>query len=106
MIRHDTHEPMGLMQFLAEPTIVDGVAEWPLPRLRHLSIMNSNVDRGEFVGAISNRYGKVKGESNDGVGVCAPLRLLIEDTSTRCLKLEDVEEIRRVLGDSNFSYNI
>ncbi|KAG9016386.1 hypothetical protein FRB95_006534 [Tulasnella sp. JGI-2019a] len=79
----------GLMELLAEPTIVDTVAQWPLPRLRHVSFVDSELRPKGLIEAISSssRYRSVSGSRKEVTN-----------------RVEDVDKLRKLLGDSNFSY--
>ncbi|KAG9004591.1 hypothetical protein FRB94_002267 [Tulasnella sp. JGI-2019a] len=106
----ENYGPMGLIEFLAEPPIVDGIEQWPLPRLRHLYIADSELSGESFVEAISNssRYRSVRQEGANNVRIsCVPLHFTIEDeldASGQSFSPEDIEELLEVVGDENLSY--
>ncbi|KAG9016468.1 hypothetical protein FRB93_010717 [Tulasnella sp. JGI-2019a] len=107
---HKSHEPADLIRFLTEPIAVDGIMQWPFPRLAELVIMDINIVQGGFVEAISGSI-RMNGSGHGSVSVdggvlepCTPLHLTINEDSfygSTSLTQEVVEKLRKVLGDSN-----
>ncbi|KAG9021214.1 hypothetical protein FRB95_002565 [Tulasnella sp. JGI-2019a] len=112
MLNLDVLGPRDLMQFLGEPTMVDGVAQWPLSRLGYLSLEGCHLEREDVLAMVCGRYGGISGSRQEGtssVGVlepCVPFHLNIQefDIEEPNLTSEDVDELRRVLGYSNLTY--
>ncbi|KAG8999313.1 hypothetical protein FRB94_006244 [Tulasnella sp. JGI-2019a] len=103
------HEPVDLIRFLAEPVVVDGVTQWPLPRLAGLNIKRI---KSGIVEVVSNSIRMNGGEQKRAGGVggvpepCVPLHLTIEINpydETTSITQEDVKELQKVLGKSNLS---
>ncbi|KAG8995540.1 hypothetical protein FRB94_008939 [Tulasnella sp. JGI-2019a] len=102
-----------LMQFLAEPTMVDGVAERPLLKLEYLSFEHCSLEREGLLEAISS-YSRYEGSGDDeqkGMSSATvpqpfvPFHLKIVECDTEAiLTPEDIEALRSILGDSNFTY--
>ncbi|KAG8988491.1 hypothetical protein FRB94_002263 [Tulasnella sp. JGI-2019a] len=104
----------GLMRFLAKPIMVDGRAQWPLPSLRHLAIVDSDLIWELLVEVVlrASRYKGVDGSRQEGMSFCVlepcvPFHLAIQDRLDRgSVTEEDVDTVRQVLGESNFSYRL
>ncbi|KAG9021822.1 hypothetical protein FRB95_001388 [Tulasnella sp. JGI-2019a] len=111
MYKNHADEVTGMVQFLAEPTKIDSVVQWPLSRLKDIHAAYSELNRGGFMEAIlkSSRYGGVgddKQEEMNGVGVpepCVRLHLTVKESlvipgQTMHIGVEGGEELRRVLA--------
>ncbi|KAG9004581.1 hypothetical protein FRB94_002257 [Tulasnella sp. JGI-2019a] len=74
MSQHEGRIITDLMQFLAEPTMIDGVGQWPLPRLRRLFIVDSEPHRDDLVEVISNssRYRSAGSSMREGIDCHRP----------------------------------
>ncbi|KAG9024952.1 hypothetical protein FRB95_010854 [Tulasnella sp. JGI-2019a] len=108
----ESHELPALVRFLTELAVVDGIAQWPFPRLKWVTIFNSNLGQSGFVEAIvkSIQMNGDRLERAGGAGVaepCIPFRLTVDELPSGegpSLTEEDVNVIRRVLGASNFTF--
>ncbi|KAG9003623.1 hypothetical protein FRB94_003012 [Tulasnella sp. JGI-2019a] len=87
MFNLDESGPSDLMQFLAEPTTVDGIAQWSLSRLWYPAFDNCSLEPKDVLEANQSRYGGFSGGERggtrnvSGLEPCVPLHLDIKEPS-------------------------